>query len=57
MLLRNNMVTDHPSMVKLYGYCYEGGHLGVVYDFKPFNSVLNLIPKGIGFFGFGCSLV
>ncbi|EYU42889.1 hypothetical protein MIMGU_mgv1a010357mg [Erythranthe guttata] len=29
----------------LYGYCYEGGHLGVVYDFKPFDSVFNLIPK------------
>ncbi|KAG8387129.1 hypothetical protein BUALT_Bualt03G0221200 [Buddleja alternifolia] len=31
-------------MVKLCGYCLEGDHL-VVYDFKSFDSIYNLIPK------------
>ncbi|KAL9142569.1 hypothetical protein ABFS82_14G178400 [Erythranthe guttata] len=45
ILLRNPMVINHPNLVKLYGYCYEVGHLGVVYEFDPFDSVYNLIPK------------
>lgn len=49
MLLRHEVVIKHPGMVKLYGYCCEGQHLGVVYEFKPFDSVFNLITKGIGY--------
>ncbi|KAG8387130.1 hypothetical protein BUALT_Bualt03G0221300 [Buddleja alternifolia] len=45
ILLSHEKLTTHPGMVKLYGYCLEGDHLGVVYDFKPFDSVYNLIPK------------
>ncbi|KAL7128959.1 hypothetical protein ABFS83_13G030200 [Erythranthe nasuta] len=42
MLLRHEM---HPGMVKLYGYCNENHNLGAVYEFNPFDSVFNLIPK------------
>ncbi|KAI3469047.1 hypothetical protein Pfo_025710 [Paulownia fortunei] len=45
ILLRHEMLINHPGMVKLYGYCCEGEHLGVVYEFKPFDLVFNLIPK------------
>ncbi|KAL9142560.1 hypothetical protein ABFS82_14G177800 [Erythranthe guttata] len=45
VLLRSPLVVNHPNMVNLYGYCDEIGHLGVVYDFNPFDSVYNLIPK------------
>ncbi|KAL7086965.1 hypothetical protein ACP275_13G036000 [Erythranthe tilingii] len=45
ILLRNVPLISHPGMVPLYGYCNEGGHLAVVYEFKPFDSVVNLIPK------------
>ncbi|KAL8031533.1 hypothetical protein ABFS82_13G032300 [Erythranthe guttata] len=45
VLLRNVPLISHPGMVPLYGYCHEGGHLAAVYEFKPFDSVVNLIPK------------
>ncbi|KAK6144761.1 hypothetical protein DH2020_021581 [Rehmannia glutinosa] len=45
ILPRHERVTNHPGMAKLYGYCFEGDHLGVVYDFKPFVSLFNLIPE------------
>ncbi|KAK4440816.1 Receptor-like kinase LIP2 [Sesamum alatum] len=35
----------HPGLMKLYGYCCEAQHLGVVYDFKSFNTVDNLVPR------------
>lgn len=51
LLLRHEMLINHPGMVQLYGYCCSDGFLGVVYEFKAFESVSNLIPKGIiGFF-------
>ncbi|KAL7126300.1 hypothetical protein ABFS83_14G176900 [Erythranthe nasuta] len=45
ILLRHEILIKHPCMVKLYGYCSDGGHLGAVYEFKAADSVLNLIPK------------
>ncbi|XP_012830657.1 PREDICTED: probable receptor-like protein kinase At5g15080 [Erythranthe guttata] len=46
ILLRHHLVINHPNMIKLYGFCYEvGRHLGVVYDFNPFDSVYNLVLK------------
>ncbi|KAL7086937.1 hypothetical protein ACP275_13G033900 [Erythranthe tilingii] len=42
MMLRPEI---HPGIVKMYGYCNEYDHLGVVYEFEPFDSVFNLIPK------------
>ncbi|KAL8031875.1 hypothetical protein ABFX02_13G057900 [Erythranthe guttata] len=45
MLLRHEKLNNHPGMLKLYGYCKESDHVGVVYEFKPFASVFNLIPK------------
>ncbi|KAL9142567.1 hypothetical protein ABFS82_14G178200 [Erythranthe guttata] len=45
ILLRHHLVIDHPNMIKLYGFCYEVGRLGVVYDFNPFDSVYNLVLK------------
>ncbi|KAK6144805.1 hypothetical protein DH2020_021625 [Rehmannia glutinosa] len=41
---RLSVLNGH-SMAKLYGYCFEDDHLGVVYDFKPFVSLFNLIPE------------
>uniref|UniRef100_A0A5B7BQ11 Protein kinase domain-containing protein n=1 Tax=Davidia involucrata TaxID=16924 RepID=A0A5B7BQ11_DAVIN len=46
ILLRHEKVIHHPGMVKLYGYCHEGDHLGVVYDFKPLDTVYNFLLKG-----------
>ncbi|KAK6144760.1 hypothetical protein DH2020_021580 [Rehmannia glutinosa] len=45
ILLRHEMLISHPGMLKLYGYCCEGEHLGAVYEFRPFDSLFNLIPK------------
>uniref|UniRef100_A0A5B7AGM8 Protein kinase domain-containing protein n=1 Tax=Davidia involucrata TaxID=16924 RepID=A0A5B7AGM8_DAVIN len=45
ILLRHEKVIHHPGMVKLYGYCHEGDHLGVVYDFKPLDTVYNFLLK------------
>uniref|UniRef100_A0A5B7BMY7 Protein kinase domain-containing protein n=1 Tax=Davidia involucrata TaxID=16924 RepID=A0A5B7BMY7_DAVIN len=45
VLLRHEKVIHHPGMVKLYGYCHEGDHLGVVYDFKPLDTVYNFLLK------------
>ncbi|KAG8372817.1 hypothetical protein BUALT_Bualt12G0106500 [Buddleja alternifolia] len=45
ILLRHETLINHPGMVRLFGYCYEGECLAVVYEFKPFDSVFNLIPK------------
>ncbi|KAK6137914.1 hypothetical protein DH2020_028348 [Rehmannia glutinosa] len=45
ILLRHEMLISHPGMLKLYGYCCEGEHLGVVYEIRPFDSLFNLIPK------------
>ncbi|KAL7087385.1 hypothetical protein ACP275_13G065600 [Erythranthe tilingii] len=45
MLLRHEKLNNHPGMLRLYGYCKESDHVGVVYEFKPFASVFNLIPK------------
>ncbi|KAK2975801.1 hypothetical protein RJ640_022761 [Escallonia rubra] len=46
VLLRHEKLTRHPVMVRLFGYCYEDEHFGVVYDFKSLNTVYNLVPKG-----------
>ncbi|GFP79612.1 hypothetical protein PHJA_000104700 [Phtheirospermum japonicum] len=45
VLLRHEMVINHLGMVKLYAYCWDSEHLGVAYEFKPFDSGFNLIPK------------
>uniref|UniRef100_A0A5B7ALJ9 Protein kinase domain-containing protein n=1 Tax=Davidia involucrata TaxID=16924 RepID=A0A5B7ALJ9_DAVIN len=45
ILLRHEKLIHHPGMVKLYGYCLEGDHLGAVYDFKPLDTVYNLLLK------------
>ncbi|KAK3033313.1 hypothetical protein RJ639_033781 [Escallonia herrerae] len=45
VLLRYEKLTCHPVMVRLFGYCYEDEHFGVVYDFKSLNIVYNLVPK------------
>ncbi|KAL7128977.1 hypothetical protein ABFS83_13G031700 [Erythranthe nasuta] len=51
ILHRNEMVTSHPGMLKMYGYCFDGEHnLGVVYEFKPFDSLFNLVRDGISFY-------
>ncbi|KAL3502822.1 hypothetical protein ACH5RR_037271 [Cinchona calisaya] len=34
---------EHESFVKLYGYCWEGENLGVVYDFKPLDMVSKVV--------------
>ncbi|KAG8387128.1 hypothetical protein BUALT_Bualt03G0221100 [Buddleja alternifolia] len=58
ILLSYEKLKTHPGMVKLYRYCLEGDHLGLVYEVKPFNSVYNLIPKDkIDVFGFGAILL
>ncbi|KAL7087384.1 hypothetical protein ACP275_13G065500 [Erythranthe tilingii] len=46
-LLSHEMVMNHPFMVKLYGYYSDsdGGQFVVVYEFKPSDSLFNLIPK------------
>ncbi|KAL7128955.1 hypothetical protein ABFS83_13G030100 [Erythranthe nasuta] len=44
-LLRHEMVISHPGMAKLYGYYYKGSRFAVVYEFKPFDSLFNLLPK------------
>nr|POE82548.1 hypothetical protein CFP56_74798 [Quercus suber] len=40
---------NHPNLVKLIRYCceVEDHHLGVVYDLKSKDSLLNLIDKGL----------
>ncbi|GFQ04526.1 probable serine/threonine-protein kinase nak [Phtheirospermum japonicum] len=45
ILLRHEMVLNHPGIVKLYGFCIDGEKLCVVYKVKAFDSVYNLIPK------------
>ncbi|KAK4440811.1 putative serine/threonine-protein kinase PBL26 [Sesamum alatum] len=35
----------HPGLMKLYGYCCEADQYGVVYDFKSFNTVDNLVLR------------
>ncbi|KAK4408874.1 Receptor-like kinase LIP2 [Sesamum angolense] len=35
----------HPGLMKLYGYCCEAEQWGVVYDFKSFNTVANLVLR------------
>ncbi|KAK3012913.1 hypothetical protein RJ639_008327 [Escallonia herrerae] len=45
VLLRHEKLTRHPVMVRLFGYCYEDEHFGVVYDLKSLNTVYNLVPK------------
>ncbi|EYU30532.1 hypothetical protein ABFS82_14G178600 [Erythranthe guttata] len=45
VLLRHEVVIKHPCMVKLYGYCFDDEHLGVIYSLKPFDSIYNLIPR------------
>ncbi|KAL8028738.1 hypothetical protein ABFX02_14G180200 [Erythranthe guttata] len=42
-LLGHRKMINHPGMLKLLGYCYEDDLLGIVYDFKPFDTVYNLI--------------
>ncbi|GFQ04522.1 protein kinase apk1b chloroplastic [Phtheirospermum japonicum] len=44
-LLRHEMAINRPGLARLYGYCLEIDHLGVVYDFKPLDSVYNLVLK------------
>ncbi|KAK4408875.1 LRR receptor kinase SERK2 [Sesamum angolense] len=36
----------HPGLMKLYGYCFEPEKCGIVYDFKSFNTVANLVLRG-----------
>ncbi|XP_073157738.1 serine/threonine-protein kinase PBS1-like isoform X2 [Henckelia pumila] len=45
ILLRHEKMLSHPSMVPLYGFCADGEHLGVMYEFQASDSVYNLIPK------------
>ncbi|EYU42130.1 hypothetical protein MIMGU_mgv1a019652mg, partial [Erythranthe guttata] len=45
ILLRHEMFINHPGMLKLYGFCFDRGLIGAVYEFKPFDSLFNLIPK------------
>ncbi|XP_073058961.1 probable serine/threonine-protein kinase PBL11 [Primulina eburnea] len=45
ILLRHEMMLNHPSMVQMYGFCADGEHLGVMYEFQASDSVYNLIPK------------
>ncbi|KAL0369745.1 UNVERIFIED_CONTAM: Receptor-like kinase LIP2 [Sesamum angustifolium] len=35
----------HPGLMRLYGYCCEAEQWGVVYDFKSFNTVANLVLR------------
>ncbi|KAL0369747.1 UNVERIFIED_CONTAM: Receptor-like kinase LIP2 [Sesamum angustifolium] len=35
----------HPGLMKLYGYCCEAEQWGIVYDFKSFNTVTNLVLR------------
>ncbi|GFQ04525.1 protein kinase apk1b chloroplastic [Phtheirospermum japonicum] len=44
-LLRHELAMNRPGLARLYGYCLESDHLGVVYDFKPLDSVYNLVLK------------
>ncbi|KAL9142558.1 hypothetical protein ABFS82_14G177600 [Erythranthe guttata] len=44
-LLGHRNMVNHPGMLKLLGYCTEDDHLGVVYDFKPLDTLYNLILK------------
>lgn len=38
---------SHPGLMKLYGYCIdESEQCGVVYDFKPYDTVCNLLHNG-----------
>ncbi|XP_012830608.1 PREDICTED: uncharacterized protein LOC105951703 [Erythranthe guttata] len=46
-LLGHRKMINHPGMLKLLGYCYEDDLLGIVYDFKPFDTVYNLILEGV----------
>lgn len=45
-LLQHKTLEFHTHLVKLIGYCSEGGHMGVVYDLNPQDTLSNLIPKG-----------
>ncbi|XP_031379327.1 uncharacterized protein LOC116194617 [Punica granatum] len=44
-LLQHPDFIAHPNLAKLMGYCYEGEHLGVVYNLKPLDTAKNLIEK------------
>lgn len=45
ILLRHEMMLNHPSMVQMDGFCADGEHLGVMYEFQASDSVYNLIPN------------
>ncbi|KAL2940176.1 hypothetical protein RDABS01_001558 [Bienertia sinuspersici] len=46
-LLKHANFKSHPYLKSIIGYCIEDSseRLGVVYDFKPLDSLENLIPK------------
>ncbi|XP_073157665.1 probable serine/threonine-protein kinase PBL28 [Henckelia pumila] len=44
-LLRSERVIGHPGMVTICEFCFDGEHLGVVYEFNSFESLYNLIPE------------
>ncbi|XP_073313407.1 probable serine/threonine-protein kinase PBL17 isoform X1 [Primulina huaijiensis] len=44
-LLRRHTLISHPGLVTLCEYCFDGEHLGVVYEFKALDSLYYLIPK------------
>lgn len=47
VLLRHEVLINHPGMVKLHGYFMDGEKLCVSYECNAFDSLFNLIPKGI----------
>ncbi|XP_073279633.1 probable serine/threonine-protein kinase PBL17 [Primulina huaijiensis] len=44
-LLGHHTVISHPAMVTLCEYCFDGEHLGIVYELKALDSLYNLIPE------------
>ncbi|KAJ4848605.1 hypothetical protein Tsubulata_050657 [Turnera subulata] len=45
LFLQHPRSISHPNLVKLLGYCYEEGKLGVVYDLNPVDTVFNAVMK------------
>ncbi|WCJ42479.1 Protein kinase superfamily protein [Euphorbia peplus] len=44
-LLQHPELFCHPNLVKMIGYCFEKGKLGVVYDLDPQDTLHNLATK------------
>ncbi|XP_073157955.1 probable serine/threonine-protein kinase PBL1 [Henckelia pumila] len=44
-LLGHHTITSHPGMITLCEYCFDGEHLGIVYELKALDSLYNLIPE------------